>query len=374
MLNYEFPPLGGGAGNANLHLLKEFAGHPQLEIDLVTSSTNKFRQEQFAPNIKIHFLDIGKRDRNGHYQTAEELVRYTIQSYLFARRLLKEKNYDFIHAWFGIPSGAVARLLGQPCLIALRGTDVPFFNPRFRLLDYLLFRHLYRFIWSKAKIVTANSQNLKELAQLSRPRQKLQVVYNGVDTNQFRPRKKDSQPFTVLSTSRLIKRKGIKHLIDGYFKFQQTVPNSRLILAGDGNLRSEFERWVRQLDISTKVVFKGAVPHEKMAPIYRQADVFVLPSLNEGMSNSLLEAMASGLPIITTNTGGTAELVDKTNGIVIRKESSEDITAALKTLCENKTLLNQMGSASRKKAEELSWTQMAEKYLELYERMLRKPK
>jgi len=375
MLNYEFPPLGGGAANANLHLLKELAKHPQLKIDLVTSSTDKFRQEQFASNIKIYFLDIGKRGRNGHYQKAEELVRYSIRSYLFARRLLKKKNYDFIHAWFGIPPGAVGRLLGKPCLIALRGTDTPFFNPRFRLLDYLLFRHIYRFIWSKAKVVTANSQNLKELAQLSRPRQKIHVICNGVDTSQFHPQKeKPHQEFTVLSTSRLTKRKGIEYLISGYFKFQQTVPDSQLILIGDGDLRSKLERQAEQLNISTKVIFKGAVPHNEIAPIYRQADIFVLPSTNEGMSNSLLEAMASGLPIITTDTGGTAELVDESNGIIVEKKDSQEIAHALSRLYHNRELTERMGQSSRRKAEKLSWTQMAESYLELYEKILSKLK
>src|SRR3989344_4881417 len=130
VLNYEFPPLGGGAGNATYYLLKEFAKYPDLEIDLVTSSVDTFRVEKFAGNITIHFLNIGKRG-NLHYQTNQKLLMYSWKSYWYSKKLMEEKEYDLCHAFFGIPCGYVAMMLRLPYIVSLRGSDVPFYNKRF---------------------------------------------------------------------------------------------------------------------------------------------------------------------------------------------------------------------------------------------------
>ncbi len=108
MLNYEFPPLGGGAGNANYYLLKEFARYPELKIDLVTSSASSSKEEKFAANISIHYLNINKKGRQLQYQTNLNILIYTFKAFLFARKLAKNNHYNICHAFFGIPCGFIA--------------------------------------------------------------------------------------------------------------------------------------------------------------------------------------------------------------------------------------------------------------------------
>lgn len=136
-LNYEYPPLGGGAGNATWYLLKEYEKMPDLQVTLVTSSTGSFRMERPSDNVTIYYLDIGKRG-SLHYQSSKDLLKYSWKAWLFCRRYLKGNHIDLIHAFFGIPCGLIALLLGKPYIVSLRGSDVPFYNNRFHWLDKLI--------------------------------------------------------------------------------------------------------------------------------------------------------------------------------------------------------------------------------------------
>jgi len=372
MLNYEFPPLGGGAGNATYYLLKEFAKDKNLDITLVTSSTDKQKEEDFADNIKIYYLDIGKKG-NIHYQTQKDLLIYSWKAYWFCKKLKRQKEFDLIHAFFGIPCGYIAMKLKNkfkiPYIVSLRGSDVPFYNKRFYWLDKLIFKRLSKKIWKKAERVVTNSSDLKNLAQKASPNQEIDIIYNGINTEEFFPKqitKEKEDEIKIVSTSRLIARKGIEYLLKGFLKFNKEYKNSKLVLVGDGDLREELENVVLKEGVTNSVDFLGAIFHDKISEIYRDSDVFVLPSLNEGMSNSLLEAIASGLAILSTDTGGAKELI-KDCGKIIKKENSEDIFNKLKELKENPQQLEEMKKNARRKAESMSWERVAEKYKEIYE-------
>ncbi len=365
LLNYEFPPLGGGAGNATYYLLKELTKHPELQITLVTSSVDQYHEEQFSDNIKIYYLDIGKNG-NIHYQSNKNILTYCWKAYKFCQKLKENNHFDLVHAWFGIPSGYIAMKLNIPYIVGLRGSDVPFYNNRFFWLDRLVFKNLSKTIWKNADLVIANSKGLKELANKSVPEQIIGVIYNGVDIEEFYPDHQKHPKFTIVSTSRLIQRKGIEYLIAGFARFAEQKDDVQLHVIGSGDLETKFQKMVQEMAIEKKVNFFGPVAHDEINKLYRHSDVFVLPSLNEGMSNSLLEAMASGLAVLATDTGGTKELVDDSNGIIIEKNSTESIYLALQKLYNNRQMLIDMKGQSRGKAEGLSWGKMAGEYIEIY--------
>jgi len=368
MLNYEFPPLGGGAANANFYLLKEFVKEKNLKIDLITSSVNEFKKEKISKNIALYRLDIGKNKQNFHYQTNRDLLVYSFKAYFFAKKLLKKNNYDLIHAWFGIPCGFIAMLLGKPYIVALRGSDVPFYNIRFKNLDKYFFQHLSKLIWKKAKAVIANSQGLKDLAQKTAPNQKIQVIYNGIDISEFKPpkTKEKSKNLRILCVARLIKRKGISYLI----KALGGLRNKNLILTiiGDGNEKENLINLAKKLKIDNKVKFLGSISHSEIVKYYQQNDVFILPSLNEGMSNTILEAMACGLPIITTNVGGSKELI-KNNGFIVKPKSILGLKNAIENYLNNHNLLLKHGKESVKRAGRMGWQKISQSYLKYYRKL-----
>ncbi len=369
LLNYEYPPIGGGASTATYNLLKEFSKQNEIEIDLITSSAGRHMEEQHSDNIKIYFLDIGKKG-NIHNQSNKNLLIYSRKALKLGKKLKKEKKYDLMHAFFGIPCGYIAMKLQLPYIVSLRGSDVPFYSEKYKLLDALVFQRLSRKIWKRAKVVVANSEGLKQLALKTNPNQKIEVIYNGVDTNMFRPIDESSQQFTIISTSRFEKRKGLQYLIEGFARFYKKHDEGKLRLIGEGDQQLELEKLVRNLGIKDVVEFVGALDRSEMPEWYQKADVFVLPSLNEGMSNCLLEAMASGLAAIATDTGGTKELVDETNGSIVKKENSNDVARALEELFSNKNELARMKSLSRQKAQKKSWRENGEGYIRIYNKAL----
>ena len=367
MLNYEYPPIGGGGSNFNYYLLKEFSQLDDLNIDLVTSSeTGSDQVIQYSSRIKIHRLNINKKAF--HYWTQTEVLSYLFRAYFFCAKLIHKNNYNLIHAIFGFPSGLIAYLLRRklPYLISLRGSDVPGFNKRFSN-QYILLRPLFRLIWEKADLVYTNSAGLRNLALQTTPNQPIHIIYNGVNTNEFTPviKKSTSGPLRILCVSRLIERKGINYLIDATAYLEKAGIDCRLRIVGEGNILHDLRNQVAGLNLNDKVEFIKRVDHSQLPGYYQEADVFALPSKNEGMSNTVLEAIATGLPIITTETGGTKELMDR-NGMYVAQENSHSIAQALIHLAENPQERLDMGRRSRKIAKKFSWADVALKYRESY--------
>lgn len=373
MLNYEYPPIGGGGSYACKSILQVLA-NKKMKVDLVTSSpSDYFETETINESVNIYKLPVNKKDI--HYWTQQEILTYSWKAKQFIEKLLLKKSYDICHTFFGIPCGAVAYLFKEnlPYVVSLRGSDVPGFNNRFSF-QYIFLKPLINKIWSESSAVVANSEGLKELALESSPSQDISVINNGINISDFKPdvnyinnnindTDKKIKRFNIVCISRLIERKGISFLLEAIKKIKNK--KVKLILVGKGKQEDELHQLAKDLEITDRVEFKGYVDHDDIADIYQESDLFVLPSFNEGMSNALLEAMASGLPVISTDTGGTSELIDG-NGILIQKGNSDEIAQAISTVMNDPETFKQMGLKSREIAETMSWEAVAEEYCRLY--------
>jgi len=372
MLNYEFPPIGGGAGKANLCLLQQYADVEGLKVDVLTSSTKPgFVREDFAENISIYKVGLHKKDL--HYWRRTEVLEWLLKARSHYRRLLSENDYDLAHAFFGFPTGYLPyRTAGRlPYIVSLRGSDVPGYNVRLGL-DYKLMAGLFRRIWSGASAVVANSKGLEQLALEFMPEIEVEIIPNGVDTERFRPRQEQGlgEPIRLLTVGRLITRKRIDLLIRAVDSARGLGLNVRLNVAGDGNILAELRELAEQLGLGESVKFSGRVPAEQMPELYRDADIFVMSSAHEGMSNAMLEAMASGLPIVTTRCEGVEELIAD-NGRVVEEADSGRIAVAIKELADDRELYERMSAAARSRAMCFAWTSAAEQYRRLYDKVLR---
>lgn len=358
MLNYEYPPLGGGTGIANRYLLKEFSGQKDLQLDLLTSSPDNYCEEKINPNIKIIRLNIGKKNLKLHHQTIINLISYFIQSTIFT--LKYKQNYDLIHAFSGLPGGITAWLSGKPYLISLRGGEEQGYDKGndkyFKLINPLL-----GLVYSQAKSLDANSQYLKQLVLKSFPNLSIKIIYNGVDTKKFYPPKKPPRNYQIICTSRFGNRKGVEYLIKAMPLVLTKIPQAKLQIVGEGVLKPQLIKLAKKLRLAGSVEFLGLINHDHLPVIYRRAKLFALPSLSESQSNSLLEALASGLPVVATNIGGNPEIVNKNNGILVPPENSQ---ALAKTIIE--VLANPWPNIKADK--KFSWEQTAKEYFQLYSR------
>ena len=361
MLNYEFPPLGGGAGNANYFLFKELSKTNNLKIDLVTSSVSSFRIEKFSENITIHYLDIGKQG-NLLYQSNKDLLRYSAKAYFYSKQLIKNYRFDFIHAFFGIPCGYIAYKLNLPFIISLRGSDVPGHNPGFKKIHKLLY-YINKKTWRNAKKIVANSEDLRRTALNTNFVDQIDVIPNGVDCKLFMPypQKKNNVELHLLFVGRLNKVKNIDVIIRTVAELSGVVLN----IVGDGPEKANLQMLVQSLNITGKVNFLNRRSHEELKDIYNQNDLFLLLSLGEGGSNVVMEAMACGMPAIIMNTGGAANII-KGNGFILDTLTTEILREKINYFVKNKEEITKMGKKSRDIAESYSWENTANQYLKIY--------
>jgi L-malate glycosyltransferase len=380
-LNYEYPPLGGGAAHASQNILREYTNFTELEVDFVTSSYDgEYHLDKIGANVRIHRLPIGKNKENMTFQSRIDLIIYACKAYFFSQKLIRQartenKPYDLTHSFFTVPCGFVSMLLKFqykiPYIISLRGSDVPWYSERFTWIYYIL-KWPIVFIWKMSSAVVANSLMIKKLALKSNSLQKIEVIFNGINIDIFKP-EETSQPhkyFTILCASRLSRRKGFNYVIDAVAKIKDKYPSLRLLIAGgEGNAENELKEQAKKLGLEDIIRFTGFVtPNTEFVKHHHASDVFVLPSLNEGMSNNMLEAMASGMPVIMTPTGGADELIKEgVNGYIVKFKDSNDIAEKLQILINNSELTRQMGFESRKIAETMSWAKVAGKYFEKYQ-------
>ena len=213
-----------------------------------------------------------------------------------------------------------------------------------------------------------NSIWLGELARETLSSSEYLVVRNGVDTkilNQVQNDKKDKfKKFTVTAGATVMgKKKGLKYLVEGFADLNQQFPESRLLLIGDGDSQSILESQVSELGIKDVVKFVGHKDKKWIARNLPKCHVLCLPSLAEGMSNAILEGMACGLPIVTTNP--SKELIDG-NGIIVKSMDSDQISKALSELYKNNKVRKSMSKKSRELAEKMSWDKVAKEYHKVY--------
>ena len=368
MLSYEYPPLGGGIGVSCQSLLQEFASDPSIAVDLITGGAGSATETvQVGDRIRVLKLPVGKK--NLHFWTAPEIARWTWGALALSRKLVARQDYDLAHCWGGWPSGLLGYRLRNrfPYIVGLRGSDVPGYNIRLRFLDSLVFARLSRRVWGEASAVVALSENLKSLAQRTAGEVPIGVIRNGVDVARFRPGV-SKEPLTFLYVGRLIERKGLFNLLEAFDNLSETTPNLCLTLVGDGPDRSRLESYCASRGLDGKVELTGRLSQEELLPLYREASVFVMPSLEEALGNAVLEAMASGLPIVTTPTGAR-ELLDG-NGLIVERGDSEAMRAALERYAQDRELRLTHGARSRELAESMSWEEMAHAYREIYEKVL----
>lgn len=374
LLNYEYPPLGGGAANATRQLLLEFAQMQAVAVDLVTSSPDsEIDVERLSPDITIHRLPVNKKGM--HYWRQREVLAYLFRARKYIHAHLPLSQYDLAHAFFALPSGLLCYRHRDtlPYIVSLRGSDVPGFNKRLKL-HYSFLKPLVRRVWSGASSVIANSDDLRSLALGTSPLQRVDVIANGVDTKSFQPRRGDRRrhgPLRILAVSRLIERKGLDILIRALPEILEHRDVS-LQIVGGGNLKEPLRKLVADLGVTDAVTMTGYVPHERLPEIYSDADLFVLPSHAEGMSNALLEAMACGLPVIATDTGGSSALLHG-NGLVVEENTPSAWSEAILVTASDEAAMRAMAETSRSIAQRHSWTGVARQYLDIYAQVANSP-
>lgn len=356
---YEYPPIGGGAGNALAFLAREFAAAGD-EVCVLTSAFGELPAFEREGSLAVRRVAAGRR-RADRCSPAEMLF-YMASASWAALRLASQTRFDATLAFFGIPGGPVGWLLrrthGIPYVVSLRGGDVPGFQPYDLALHHRVLGPLIGFLWRRAAAVVANSAGLRALALRFAPDVPVGLIPNGVDLERFSPRPPAPRPGPVelLFVGRLVRQKGVDVLLEA-LALLPAGAEFRLTLVGDGDARPALEAQAQRLGLRERVEFAGWRDRAALPETYRAADVFVFASRDEGMPNVLLEAMASGLPAVATRIAGNEELVeDGASGRLVPADDPGALARALAPLLAQPELRAAWGARARAIVEErYSW-------------------
>lgn len=198
------------------------------------------------------------------------------------------------------------------------------------------------------------------------------VVYPGVDVEQFSPAVEpadvETEVPTILYVGRLDEGKGLVDLLRAHARLDA---DATLRLVGDGQLAERLRREAERLGTSDRVAFVGAVPHEAIHHEYAAADVFCLPSHHESLGIVNLEAMATGVPVVSTRIDAIEEYLDDgANGLLVEPGDVVGLTAALERLVTSPDLRAELGEAGRETAIEFSWDEQTRRLEEYYDQAI----
>jgi len=376
LLNYEFPPAGGGAGFATYNIGRELV-QMGIKVDVLTSRIEGETDGSILDGMRIYRVPSWRKG----IHDCGLLGAYSYVGFALRKRykLLKSSKYDLEHYFFSLPTGILSLSSiprrKHPCIVSLRGSDVPGYDPFNQKLEKMhqILLPLTKRIWRNASAVVALSQGLKDIALKAAPDQEIDVISNGIEINYFYPASREKQqngPLKLITVSRLLERKGIHHLLEAIAK--PSPLSVTLTIVGTGSYEDELRRVCTDLGLDDRINFTGFVRRDELPELYRQYDVFALPSQTESFGLVFAEAMSCGLPIIGTLVGGIPELVRHgTDGILVNPAAPDEIRESLQAILNHPEKRIAMGISARQRIEnKYSWRMIASQYLECYQKVL----
>lgn len=232
----------------------------------------------------------------------------------------------------------------------------------------------YDSVFKKSDKITALSQDMaSKLENLGAPEEKIEKVPLCIDTNKFKPKETENENPKILTVARFTEKKGLKYAIKALSKIEKDFEYH---LVGDGELREEIEKQVREKGLEDQVTFHGWMTNEEVKEKMQESDIFLLPSVTasngdqEGTPTVLLEAQATGLPVASTRHAGIPEIVeDEETGLLSEEKDVEGLSENLRQLIDDAELRKEFGKKGREYIEQNhSIEQVSKKLEEIYHR------
>jgi glycosyltransferase involved in cell wall biosynthesis len=373
IINYEFPPLGGGGGRVSLSLAKGFRDRG-YGVDILTSRYRGLSGKEDVEGITVYRVPILGRTAK---QTATfiSMLSFLVSGFLFGAMLCMRNRYSFINTHFVVPTGplgfALAALFRKRNILSLMGGDIydpskkssPHNTPVMRSVVRFLLNHAYR-------AVALSSDIQKNTVHYYVPDREPAIIVHCYQPFSFTPVSKSALKLEekkkyLISVGRLVKRKGFDYLIRSLRYLPEDI---ELILIGDGSEKNSLLELTEESGLAKRVHFVGEISEEKKFQYLDCATLYVLSSLHEGLGIVLQEAMQVGLPIVSTNYGGQVDLItNQVNGLLVEPEKVEILAEAIKRLLRDINLYKKISCNNIEKVKEFRTDTIIHEYLKLIE-------
>ena len=401
LLGYRSNPYSGGQGIYLKYLSKALAeaGH---SVDVISGQPYPDLDEKVRL-IKLPGLNLFEADNHVTALRPKHLLSYTDffewlsmltggfpEPYTFGRRLvryfkLNQPNYDIVHDNQSLCFGTLKlQKMGVPVIttihhpitsdlrIALKSTD----DWKLKLLikRWHFFLHMQKKVVKELEnLVTVSIASKQDIASDFRiPETRIKVIHNGIDTKMFRPLPSIiSEEFNIMATASAdVPLKGLDYLIRAIFILSSTIPEIKLTVLGKLKPDGSTAKLITKLGVKNRIHFHSGLSSQKVAELYAKASCAVVPSIYEGFGLPAGEAMACGVPVISTDGGALPEVVGDA-GITVPKRDEIALANAIETLLEKPDLRQSLSKKGRARVLKLfSWELAAQDMSELYRRVI----
>ena len=358
-----------GTGGVTSHMacLAEELQRLGNDVTIITKKDHGKTTRRALPKVKIIEIPL----LSGNVLAPPNLIKL--------ERVLREGRFDVVHGHHAFTptsllSVSLAKRLGIPTVLTNHSISFGYDSRIWTPFSYLLFP--YRVYINKADRVIAVSRAAADFIEHFADKRKITVIPNMVGETFFdgdpgeKTSEKKNRP-TILYVGRLSHRKGLHTLIIAMRRVVKKIPEARMLIVGDGLMREFIKLLIKAFGLEENVKLLGSVPERQLKLFYKMSDVFVLPSVyGESFGIVLLEAMASGVPVVATDTGGIRDVVkDNCTGLLVERENSEGLAKAMLKVLKDPKLAEKLVRNAKREAMKYRSGVIARKIESVYEEL-----
>ena len=341
ILNYEYPPIGGGGGVISQHVANGLSKHHKVTV--LSTWFPGLTEEEDHPNLRI--IRVKSRRRSEFRSNPLEMLSWIRHSKRALDNLCKSRQFDICFANFVLPGGEVALYLKRkyniPYVLLSHGHDIPWAKPYgalvpLHLMSYFRLKTICRAsdrIFVQTNMIKSNADMFVGVGWANR----VKVISNGCEASVLSGQNKSKSNLNIVFVGRLVHQKAPMVFLKAIEIFAQYQRDFTVSIYGDGPLRRRMERFVAESGLTDHITFYGKVTQNKVLESYSRAHIMVAPSLSEGMSISMLEALSRGVYLIATRVSGVEDMLEsKLNGELVPFKDPFAIVESLRAYCSQK--------------------------------------
>lgn len=340
-----FYPSTGGLENYALNIAKGLSKN--TDVIVVTSNYKKRKKLEIINGIKIYRLPVWFKISN---------TPINPMWYFEIKKIIKEEKPDLINAHAPVPfiADIAALTSGKIPFVLTYHTGSMKKNKLFiDTLVYMYEKYFIKYAISKSVFIICSSSFVKNFLKDKHLEKKAFIVNPGVTAeNIIKNKKMENNILFVGGLGKAEKHKGLEYLINAVKIVKESLPNTKLIVVGNGNALPEYKKTISRLDLTGSTTFTGELNTDKLNGIYNKSNLLVLPSFNESFGTVLIEAMARKLPVIGSNIGGIPEIIDDNkNGFLVKPKKIEELAEKIIKVLKNKKLAKRFGDNGYRKVQ-----------------------